>query len=48
MPEKRSLDLAPKKPGCGFWIHLDRADAADGRVATGSMIEALDIGKNIT
>src|ERR1700712_4423093 len=45
-----SSDLPPKKwtwLSC-FQLHLDRADIADGGVATGSVVEALDVGKDIT
>jgi hypothetical protein len=28
-----------------FYLHLDRADTADGGATTGSIIEAIDIGK---
>jgi hypothetical protein len=31
-----------------LWFHLHRADVTDGGVATGSVIEAFDVGENIT
>src|SRR3984893_15543391 len=45
-----SHDLPPEKwtgLSC-FYLHLDRADIADGGVTTSSVVEALDVGKDIT
>src|ERR1700679_1767577 len=44
------LDLPPKKwtgLSC-FQFHLDRADVADGRVTPSSVVEAFDVGEDIT
>src|SRR6516164_3306909 len=49
MAESGVVDLPPKKwtgLSC-FQLHLDRADIADGGVATRSIVEAFDVGKDI-